>query len=471
MLTFDLAALHTQDVLTGAPAPKDGWTKLTNALVVVFDTFRSREEPSVIMKILQASQVLYDIPLQDLIQRGKPVVDRLHRQGIDVSSEAAQLPISGMASTPSLALRYNVPEANKVRRIQIKFTSPQDFDAAYDHVRELGLWFTPTQKARSVSPVRSGPSCPPSQLSEITGRSGTAVPSSAANDAITGIRPSTASFFSSTSTASSRRPDSAAAVSPYDPTIRSPLSARPDTANSILVCELPPRRELPFERLDTADSTGKSSTRPGSRPLSGVMGPPTLPAAARAGTKRPNSRAGSSHSTELPPLRKPTYISKALTSQPAKLDVGPGSALNARDMVRPQSAIPQNDYTAMQHIMSSAPVLTPKTPRPASSYSTATMETLGILHNNNNDDSPLETSAALGTPPGSDMNMLESSPTEHQGDSGQHTEELATYAQQSNESRLNDLNNFIFQHLQDDNFLTLVDDMQMTWARIGTGLE
>lgn len=58
MLTFDLAALHTQDVLSGAPAPKNGWTKLTNALVVVFDTFRSRGEPSVIMKILQASHVL-----------------------------------------------------------------------------------------------------------------------------------------------------------------------------------------------------------------------------------------------------------------------------------------------------------------------------------------------------------------------------------------------------------------------------
>jgi hypothetical protein len=49
-----------------------------------------------------------------LIDRGKPVVERLHRAGIDVSSEAAQLPVSGMASTPSLAFRYNVPEANKV---------------------------------------------------------------------------------------------------------------------------------------------------------------------------------------------------------------------------------------------------------------------------------------------------------------------------------------------------------------------
>ena len=56
MLTFDLAALHTQDVQHGVPTP--AWTKLTNALVVVFDTYRSGGEPSVTMKILQASQLL-----------------------------------------------------------------------------------------------------------------------------------------------------------------------------------------------------------------------------------------------------------------------------------------------------------------------------------------------------------------------------------------------------------------------------
>lgn len=58
MLTFDLLALHTQDVLAGAPPPPGGWTKLTNSLVVVYDTFRSRGGPLVVMKILQASQVL-----------------------------------------------------------------------------------------------------------------------------------------------------------------------------------------------------------------------------------------------------------------------------------------------------------------------------------------------------------------------------------------------------------------------------
>jgi hypothetical protein len=355
----------------------------------------------------------------------------------------------------------------------MKFASPQDFDVAYDHVRELGLWFTPTQKARSVSPVRSGPSCPPSQLSEITGRPGTAAPVSSValpnlKDVTAGLRPLTASFFNPGTTASSRRPDSAASLSPYEPTIRSPLSARPDTASPITASDLPPRRELPFERLDTADSTGTNSTRPGSRPLSGVMGPPVRPVSARAGAKRPDSRAGSGHGTELPPLRKPTYISKTLTAQAAKLSGGPGSILNAGETVRPQSAITQNNYPAMQQMMSSAPVLAPTTPRPASSYNTATTYPLSLGTDNN---SLAETPIALATPPGSDFNILESSSPKNQGDNDQHAKELAAYAQQSNESRLNELNNFIFHHLQDDNFLTLVDDMQMTWARIGTGLE
>ncbi|KAJ4359729.1 uncharacterized protein N0V89_000285 [Didymosphaeria variabile] len=360
----------------------------------------------------------------------------------------------------------------QVCRIQLRFASSEDFDVAYDHVRELGLWFTPTQKSRSAVPPtstqRSGPACPPSQLSEVSERPGTAVPYSSApsqNLKDVGLRPSTASFFDPSSTASSRRPDSAASLSTHEPSSRLPLSIRPDTANSILSSDLPPRRELPFERLDTADSTG---TRPGSRPLSAMMGPPGMPASKFAGIKRPNSKTGSSHGAELAPLRKPTYISKTLTGQAAGLRAEAGSKLNARDTMRPQSAITQNTYTAMQHMMSSAPVLIPTTPRPASSYNTATTHLLNAVTNSH---SQAETSVALATPPGSDINMLGSSPPQTKGNNEQHAEELATYAQQSNDARLSELNNFIFQHLQDDNFLTLVDDMQMTWARIGTGLE
>lgn len=226
-------------------------------------------------------------------------------------------------------------------------------------------------------------------------------------------------------------------------------------------CDLPPRRELPFDRLDTPDS---SSTRPGSRPLSGIMGPPTVPASALSSTKRPNSRAGSSHSAELPPLRKPTYISKSLTGQTDKLATGLGSISGTKDNMRPHSAIVQKDYTTMQQVLSSAPALSPTVPRPASSYNPAAPHPLSI---GTDRESYAQASAPLATPPGSDINMLSSSPE----DKSKHKEELAAYARQSDNVRLNELNDFIFQHLQDENFLTLVDDMAMAWARIGTGLE
>ncbi|KAL1594493.1 hypothetical protein SLS60_010253 [Paraconiothyrium brasiliense] len=193
-----------------------------------------------------------------------------------------------------------------------------------------------------------------------------------------------------------------------------------------------------------------------------------MPASKFAVTKRPGSRKGSSHGTELTPLRKPTYISKTFTGQASKLRAEAGASLNARETMRPQSAVTQSKYTAMQQMLSSAPVLTPTIPRPASSYNAPTTHLLNPVTDSH---SQADTFVALATPPGSDINMLGSSPPQNKGNSEQHAEELATYAQQSNEARLSELNNFIFQNLQDDNFLTLVDDMQMTWARIGTGLE
>lgn len=351
----------------------------------------------------------------------------------------------------------------------MKFVSTQDFDVAYDHVRELGLWFTPTQKARPATPQvqRAGPSCPPSQLSEITGRPGTAVPLSSTDhqsqwSGTASLRPTTASVFNPGSTASSRRPDSAASLTSYDSAPMRPLSARLDTADAVVASDLPPRRELPFGRLDTPDSPGNNSTRSTSRPLSGVMGPPNFPASVLTGNKRPTSRSGSSHGTELPPLRKPTYANKSFTDQKATLNT---SSWSGSDPKRPHSAIAHNNYTAMQDVINAAPILAPNTRRPASSYNTTTTHPLSAVTNNHGQtDRPID----LVTPPGSDVNMRSSSPG---GNIERHSEELAAYADHSNELRLNELNNFIFQHLQDDNFLTLVDDMQMTWARIGTGLE
>ncbi|KAI4950094.1 hypothetical protein J4E91_004750 [Alternaria rosae] len=44
--------------------------------------------------------------------------------------------------------------------------------------------------------------------------------------------------------------------------------------------------------------------------------------------------------------------------------------------------------------------------------------------------------------------------------------QLATYAMQSDEGRRAALNEFVYRHLESDDFLTLVQDMETAWARV-----
>jgi hypothetical protein len=48
---------------------------------------------------------------------------------------------------------------------------------------------------------------------------------------------------------------------------------------------------------------------------------------------------------------------------------------------------------------------------------------------------------------------------------------LAEYAMQSEEDRRAALNEFIFQMLENDNFLTLLEDLETCWARVGLGMK
>lgn len=48
---------------------------------------------------------------------------------------------------------------------------------------------------------------------------------------------------------------------------------------------------------------------------------------------------------------------------------------------------------------------------------------------------------------------------------------LTTYAMQSPGSRQAALNEFIFRNLEDDSFITLLEDMETCWARSGLGMK
>jgi hypothetical protein len=50
------------------------------------------------------------------------------------------------------------------------------------------------------------------------------------------------------------------------------------------------------------------------------------------------------------------------------------------------------------------------------------------------------------------------------------TDGLAAYATQSDEERRALLNEFVFRHLESDDFLTLVQDMETAWARVAMGM-
>jgi hypothetical protein len=47
------------------------------------------------------------------------------------------------------------------------------------------------------------------------------------------------------------------------------------------------------------------------------------------------------------------------------------------------------------------------------------------------------------------------------------SEDLAAYAIQSDEGRRAALNEFIYRHIESDDFLTLLEDMETAWARAG----
>jgi hypothetical protein len=50
-------------------------------------------------------------------------------------------------------------------------------------------------------------------------------------------------------------------------------------------------------------------------------------------------------------------------------------------------------------------------------------------------------------------------------------DQLAAYALQPDEGRRAALNEFVYRHLESDDFLTLVQDMETAWARVALGMQ
>ncbi|KAF1845338.1 uncharacterized protein K460DRAFT_385882 [Cucurbitaria berberidis CBS 394.84] len=527
MLSLPLAKLSVAEDADPAKQ-KFTWKHEQHDLTFVLDSYGAHRA-SQLLKVVQGTQIRQVVELELLINEGDEMAQSMRDRGIELKAE--QLPISAIVRCPLLAIRWKLPN-KMVRRAQLKFRSSEDFDTAYNHLYQLGLRMssssesqaqtqspTPSPERDSISQTKASSlagahlcqsasgalTCPPSRLSEISNRPCTT------NNALTSLESQKqesahlhpmsayAGYITDPSTTGAyrdplappvyfTRPTSATSdilghtinnsVFPLQdrpmPTIEEfprhsearPETAmfysRPNTAESIL----PPRRELPFPRLSFPLSSGSDSVRIASRPSTGLMGPPPLPA--RVASLRPSSSP--SQHTELPPLPRPTVIDKSTPEMQATQQ--PPRTPNQEYATLMGTKIPPFEERENQHFLSSSPASSPLLVKRSSSNahpSSRLLKTLSIPAQNAR---RIISQSTPTTPPTSGATYP--SPIVSQGASGSannHDDSLATYVMQADDDRRATLNEFIFRHLESDDFLTLVEDMETCWARVALGMQ
>lgn len=345
----------------------------------------------------------------------------------------------------------------------------------------------------SVPPVRSedqrtGPSCPPSRLAEISSRPYTAVSAPAAVEFQTqeAVHSRPKSAFPNLSFASTDpltppvhfpRPDSASVVLPDRVTSSPPRdqslafvdqhgvsAARPETAllyERPDTAELPPRRELPFRRDSPPTSSDSDNNRPQSRPSTGFMRPPPLPT--RVSELRPGSARTISLDSELPPLRQPTIVSDTAKKTSAQQQPHTPSSPSRGSLKRVQ--VP--NIFEEQYIFTPASSSPQAYPSPVSTSPLATRPLSAI--SDNAQHRPGSASSNVFASPSPLRSRDRPKRAAAMAFSGDNEGILKAYAMQSDDERRVALNKFIFGNLDDDNFLTLVEDMETNWVHIGLG--
>ncbi|KAF2844894.1 hypothetical protein T440DRAFT_461400 [Plenodomus tracheiphilus IPT5] len=251
------------------------------------------------------------------------------------------------------------------------------------------------------------------------------------------------------------------------------VSVLPGSPHSV-EAPLPPRRELPFQRPSAPFSIGSDTARPPSRPPIGLMGPPPLPV--RVTSSRPSSAREGALDTELPQLPQPTVVAKPVPQEP--IAQKPPCTPNTNQH------IPTDMGSILHQAMES--------PRPSSSSSNTRNSPKSspsfLRRTNSVFSSPLEFNISSGnviqdsqrassrsnptTPPTSDAMAHDQTvlPSYRPNDDGTF-DDLRAYVMQPGEGRRAALNQFIFRHLENDDFLTLVEDMETCWARAALGMK
>ncbi len=257
-----------------------------------------------------------------------------------------------------------------------------------------------------------------------------------------------------------------ASVQGFTETSERPESAmlynRPNSSEALL----PPRRELPFQRSSSTLSAGSDSVRPSSRPNTGLMGPPPLPA--RVASLRPRSSRESIQLPNLPPLPQPTYIDPS-TDQMSSMHQPPRTPDYSHSSSVFTSSSPYKEGE-QQRFLNQSPASSPLSTNRTGYIALSTSQPLSpfrdVAQTSYSDMS--QNMPTSSTKPSSSGRSSDGFRTAPQFDAGS-AEGLRAYTMQSEDGRRAALNEFIFQNLQNDDFLALVEDMETCWARVALG--
>ena len=191
------------------------------------------------------------------------------------------------------------------------------------------------------------------------------------------------------------------------------------------------------------------------------MGPPPLPT--RVSDLRPGSARTAGLDSELPPLRQPTILSetsKTITTQQRPHTPRPAS----KGRAKPAQTITVYEDQLSFSPTSSSPQAYP-TPAATSPVAARPLSAAGNASQNRRQ---LASPGAYASPSASGSKRSVDhtfAPTL----SGESENALKAYAMQSDDGRKAALNDFILKALDSNDFLTLVEDMETNWARLGLG--
>lgn len=302
-----------------------------------------------------------------------------------------------------------------------------------------------------------------------------------------------------------------------------PGSSSTSTTQRISESLLPPRRELPFARSTPPKSSGSDSIRPTSRPSSSAMAPPPRPVSSRINDSSSSLGQFSINEPNVPTMLEPVpaketgkqkrptpsltkqYSSKvnapqatiigevgrqtrpgSSSSRPSsrRADIAPSTAMEGIEQPIQQASSPSRPPSRMTDL--------PPLPKPtfvsdieqsATNYSSSPSHHIPIpssedplplrsLSDAEQNALPASPSLAIPTPAHSEASYHDRIITELSNDTrGNSDNHLQLFASQSDEDRMMILNDFMMQHINDDTFIKLVEDVEACWVRVGLGLD